>query len=146
MCVSQFSFFIDKKLLMLFSVHQKISMFLNFYSMKKLLLMTLFVVAIMVGTWLSFHPVIDEYGETTVQYDEQTGTYFAEVASRYVVKPTAEMKAGMPISYYKTEGTSICVSSKLETKEEILAKAERDVKVGIGVGGIICWLIGVLIL
>jgi len=114
--------------------------------MKKLLMMTLFVVAIVVGTGLFFHPVIKEYGKTTVQYDEQTGKYFAEVTSRYEVKPTAGIKAGMPVSYYKTDGTVLQVNSKLETKEEILARIENDIKMGSIIASVICWCGGALFL
>lgn len=114
--------------------------------MKKLLLMTFSVIVLVVGVGFLYHPTLEEYGETTVQYDEQTSKYFAEVTTRYEVEPTVEMKTGMPVSYYKTDKTVLRVSSKLETKEEILARAESEVKVGLYVGGAIGWCIGVFFL
>lgn len=108
--------------------------------MKKFFILALLaVILISVGVGYFCSPVeIEEYGVTTVQYDEKTGTYFVEVTQRYEVEPTAETKVGMPVSYYKTEDTVPCINSVLVSKEEIQARVNRDVWTGVALGGGIC--------
>lgn len=94
---------------------------------KKLLFILIFLVVCFVGVGLSLSsPIILQYGVAPVQYDEQTDTYFVEIIKRYKVKPTAETKVGMQVSYYRTNNSELSVSSKLETKEEILAREKSE--------------------
>lgn len=115
--------------------------------MKKIFIfVTLAMVVLSISMGYLFRPVVEEYGVTTVQYDEQAGTYFAEVTSRYEVKPTAEIKVGMPVSYYKTDGTVLRVSSTLESEEDVQARAISHMWLGLGTGVSVGWLVFVFIL
>lgn len=111
--------------------------------MKKFFILATLAVVLICGTvgYFSTPVEIEEYGVTTVQYDEKTGTYFAEVTQRYEVEPTAETKVGMPVSYYKTKNTVLGVSSELVSKDVIQARVNRDAWMGVGIGGGICWVI-----
>ncbi len=112
--------------------------------MKELLLLALVcVVSVLIGLCV-YHPVIEEYGVATIQYDENADTYFIEVTERYEVEPVEGIKAGMPISYYQTDASSRRVSSKFETREMVITRIEQRVcSAGITMG-VIMWCIGAL--
>ena len=108
--------------------------------------MSLICVVSVLGAMLFSPSKAEEYGLAVVQFDEAGGTYFVEVLERHEISSTEETKVGMPVSYLKNEGKVCRVSSKLQTKEEMLKASERDFRLGLMIGGLICWIVGGLIL
>lgn len=115
--------------------------------MKKLLLLTLVCGLVAAGAVIVFSPVeVEEYGQAVVQFDEKNGTYFVDVVCRYEVEPTRETKVGMPVSYLKNKGVDYRISSKLQTKEEMVRSAEEDICSGAIFSVLIFWGVGALVL
>lgn len=102
------------------------------------------VIGLVTGLVVVLYPLkVEEYGQAVVQFDEKNGTYFVNVVCRYEVEPAQETKVGMPVSYLKTKGVDYRISSKLQTKEEMVKAVKKDIWSGGIFAGLISWCMGI---
>ncbi len=113
--------------------------------MKNFLLWSFAIWSIALLLAVFYHPQAEAYGQTTLQFDENTHRYFIETGTFYSnveqLRNNDKMQEGLPVSFLKTKGCTVTVVSGNITKETFLAEAQYNGRLGCIIGALVIWLL-----
>lgn len=92
-----------------------------------------------------YHPREEAYGQTVLQFDEDTQCYFIDTGMFYSnvekLRNDDKMQEGLPVSFLKSKGCTVTVVSGNVSKEAFLAEVQYNRRLGCFLGALVIWFL-----